>query len=115
MGTTRSDREGQQETAPASSGQPEHPAISEPGQGQTAAEPPQKASKETASTMPEPPQRQRQREKGATLDRSLQARIGSVLRESFTDIEREPLPERLEDLIRQLQAGEKVRSEPEDK
>jgi hypothetical protein len=68
---------------------------------------------ETASTMQQPPQRQRPRQKGATLNRSLQARIGSVLRDSFNDIEREPLPERLEDLVKQLQAGEKGHREPE--
>jgi hypothetical protein len=71
--------------------------------------------KETASAMQQPPQRQRPRQKGATLDRSLQARIGSVLRESFTDIEREPLPERLQDLMKELRAGEKGRQKPEGK
>ncbi len=112
MGTKRTDREGRQETAPAT-GQPEHAAEAKPADGVAAVEQPQKTAKENASTMQHPPQRQRPRQKGATLDRSLQARIGSVLRESFNDIEREPLPERLQDLIDELQAGEKRRQEPE--
>ena len=43
------------------------------------------------------------------LDRSLQKRIGSVLRESFADIEKGALPERLQDLIKALQAKEQSR------
>ncbi len=47
--------------------------------------------------------------KGGYLDRALQARIGSILRDSFTDIEREPLPERLQELVKALQDGDKPR------
>ena len=43
------------------------------------------------------------------LDRSLQERIGAVLRESFADIENEPLPERLSKLIDALHGEEKHR------
>ena len=43
------------------------------------------------------------------LDRSLQERIGAVLRESFADIENEPLPERLSKLIAALHGEEKRR------
>jgi hypothetical protein len=107
MGTRRTDRGGPQETASAVS-EPKRAAASEPAaDGASAVEPPQKATKDSASTMQQPPPRQRPRQKGATLDRSLQARIGSVLRESFNDIEREPLPDRLQDLIEELQAGDK--------
>jgi hypothetical protein len=41
-----------------------------------------------------------------TLDRSLQQRIGAILRDSFTDIEREPLPEQLTKLMEALRALE---------
>jgi hypothetical protein len=41
------------------------------------------------------------------LDRSLQERIGAILRESFADIEQEPLPERLSKLIEALHREEK--------
>jgi hypothetical protein len=48
--------------------------------------------------------------KGAgMLDRSQQERIGAVLRESFADIEKEPLPERLSKLIKDLHKEEKHR------
>jgi hypothetical protein len=48
--------------------------------------------------------------KGAgMLDRSQQERIGAVLRESFADIEKEPLPERLSKLIEALHREEKHR------
>ena len=47
--------------------------------------------------------------KGGYLDRSMQARIGSILRDSFADIEREPLPERLQELVKALQADDKPR------
>jgi hypothetical protein len=43
------------------------------------------------------------------LDRSLQERIGAALRESFVDIEQEPLPERLNKLIEALHQEEKRR------
>jgi hypothetical protein len=43
------------------------------------------------------------------LDRSLQERIGAILRESFADIEEEPLPERLSNLIEALHREEKRR------
>src|SRR5262245_54178574 len=112
MTTKRTGREGRQEMAPAAE-RPERTADAKPADGVAPVEPPQKTAKENASKMQQPPQRQRPRDKGATLDRSLQARIGSVLRESFNDIEREPLPERLQDLIDELQAGEKGRQEPE--
>lgn len=52
---------------------------------------------------------QRSTKKGAVLDRSLQKRIGSALRESFADIEKEALPEHLEALIKALQAKEQSR------
>jgi hypothetical protein len=55
------------------------------------------------------PMRQRSVKKGAFLDRSLQKRIGSVLRDSFADFEKEALPERLQDLIKALQAKEQSR------
>lgn len=47
--------------------------------------------------------------RGAILDRSLQARIGEVLRESFKDIEREPLPEHLVELMEALKNKESGR------
>jgi len=48
--------------------------------------------------------------KGAgMLDRSLQERIGAILRDSFADIEQEPLPERLTKLIEALHREEKRR------
>jgi hypothetical protein len=43
------------------------------------------------------------------LDRSLQERIGAILRESFADIEQAPLPERLSKLIEALHREEKRR------
>ena len=43
------------------------------------------------------------------LERSIQQRIGSILRESFTDIEQEALPERLAKLMEALRAQEKRR------
>jgi hypothetical protein len=43
------------------------------------------------------------------LDRSLQERIGAILRDSFADIERDPLPERLTKLMEALRAEEKRR------
>jgi hypothetical protein len=43
------------------------------------------------------------------LERSIQQRIGSILRDSFTDIEQEPLPERLAKLMEALRAQEKRR------
>jgi hypothetical protein len=49
------------------------------------------------------------KKKGAVLDRSLQKRIGSALRESFASIEQEALPEHLQDLIKALQAKEQSR------
>jgi hypothetical protein len=55
------------------------------------------------------PGNQRQAKKGAVLDRSLQKRIGSALRDSFADIEHEALPEHLQDLIKALQAKEQSR------
>jgi hypothetical protein len=70
---------------------------------------------DTASSDASPAERDstearlQERPKGGYLDRALQARIGSILRDSFTDIEREPLPERLEELIKALQAGDKPR------
>ena len=47
--------------------------------------------------------------RGAILDRSLQARIGEILRESFKDIEREPLPEHLVELMEALKTKESGR------
>ena len=55
------------------------------------------------------PKNQRASNKEAFLDRSLQKQIGSVLRDSFADIEKEALPERLQDLIKALQAKERPR------
>jgi hypothetical protein len=46
------------------------------------------------------------RKTAGTLDRSLQQRIGAILRDSFTDIEREPLPEQLTKLMEALRALE---------
>jgi hypothetical protein len=43
------------------------------------------------------------------LDRAQQERIGAALRESFADIEKEPLPERLSKLIDALHQEEKRR------
>src|SRR5262245_45493263 len=48
----------------------------------------------------------RQRDAVGMLDRSLQQRIGEILRESFSDIEQEPLPERLNKLVQALRARE---------
>ena len=48
--------------------------------------------------------------KGAgMLDRALQERIGAILRDSFADIEQEPLPERLSKLVEALRTQEKRR------
>lgn len=55
------------------------------------------------------PKNQRASNKEAFLDRSLQKKIGSALRDSFADIEKEALPERLQDLIKALQAKERSR------
>jgi hypothetical protein len=43
------------------------------------------------------------------IDRSLQERIGAILRESFADIEQEALPERLSKLIEALHREEERR------
>jgi hypothetical protein len=43
------------------------------------------------------------------LDRAQQERIGAALRESFADIEKEPLPNRLSKLIDALHLEEKRR------
>jgi len=43
------------------------------------------------------------------LDRALQERIGAILRDSFADIEQEPLPERLSKLVEALRTQEKRR------
>ena len=50
---------------------------------------------------------ERRRKTAGMLDRSLQQRIGAILRDSFNDIEREPLPERLTKLLEALRAREK--------
>jgi len=63
----------------------------------------------TASPVREGRLTNQRSKKGAFLDRSLQTRIGSVLRDSFADIEKEALPERLQDLIKALQAREQGR------
>jgi hypothetical protein len=52
---------------------------------------------------------QRAGKRTVMLDRSLQERIGATLRESFADIEQEPLPERLSKLIEALHREEKRR------
>ena len=61
-----------------------------------------------ASTRSGPPS-QRAGKRTVMLDRSLQERIGAILRESFTDVEQEPLPERLSKLIEALHREEKRR------
>jgi Anti-sigma factor NepR len=61
-----------------------------------------------ASTRTGPPS-QRAGKRTVMLDRSLQERIGAILRESFADIEQEPLPERLSKLIEALHREEKRR------
>jgi hypothetical protein len=43
------------------------------------------------------------------LDRALLERIGAILRDSFADIEQEPLPERLSKLVEALRTQEKHR------
>jgi hypothetical protein len=55
----------------------------------------------------EQPSERRRRKTAGMLDRSLQQRIGAILRDSFTDIEREPLPERLIKLMEALRARER--------
>jgi len=55
------------------------------------------------------PPSQRPAKGAGMIDRSLQERIGAVLRESFADIEKEPLPERLSKLIEALHREEKRR------
>jgi hypothetical protein len=58
--------------------------------------------------MPTEPRLERGPRKAAgTLDRSLQQRIGAILRDSFTDIEREPLPEQLTKLMEALRTRER--------
>lgn len=65
------------------------------------------ASKDaTAEAQAAPETRRRAKPRGGYLDRTLQARIGSILRDSFADIEREPLPERLQELIKALKASD---------
>jgi hypothetical protein len=61
-----------------------------------------------ASTQSGPPS-QRAGKRTVMLDRSLQERIGAILRESFADIEQAPLPERLSKLIEALPREEKRR------
>jgi hypothetical protein len=53
------------------------------------------------------PRQPRDRQKQGFLDRTLQARIGTILRDSYSDIEQEPLPDRLQELIKALQDREK--------
>ena len=60
------------------------------------------------STRAGPPS-QRAGKRTVMLDRSLQERIGAVLRESFADIEQASLPERLSKLIEALHREEKRR------
>jgi len=60
-----------------------------------------------ASTRSGPPAQRAKRT--VMLDRSLQERIGAILRESFADIEQAPLPERLSKLIEALHREEKRR------
>ena len=60
-----------------------------------------------ASTRSGPPSQRAKRT--VMLDRSLQERIGAILRESFADIEQAPLPERLSKLIEALHREEKRR------
>ena len=55
------------------------------------------------------PSGQRPAQGAGMLDRSQQERIGAILRESFADIEKEPLPERLSKLIAALHGEEKRR------
>jgi hypothetical protein len=61
-----------------------------------------------ASTRSGPPS-QRPGKRTVMLDRSLQERIGAILRDSFADIEQAPLPERLSKLIEALHREEKRR------
>jgi hypothetical protein len=60
-----------------------------------------------ANMQTEPPPERGPRKTAGMLDRSLQQRIGAILRDSFTDIEREPLPERLTKLMEALRAQER--------
>ena len=60
-----------------------------------------------ASTRSGPPSQRAKRT--VMLDRSLQERIGAILRESFADIEQEPLPDRLSKLMEALHREEKRR------
>jgi hypothetical protein len=122
-GRSKANQDRQQPNASAETEQPQRPIGAIPAQD--AAMPAQDAtvrpSQDPApaatpeATTPEQPHqtqhgahcKQRSRNKGGYLDRALQARIGGILRDSFTDIEREPLPERLQELVKALQAGEK--------
>jgi hypothetical protein len=61
-----------------------------------------------AGTRSGPPS-QRAGKRTVMLDRSLQERIGAILRDSFADIEQAPLPERLSKLIEALHREEKRR------
>jgi hypothetical protein len=64
------------------------------------------STESTSATGEGTPGQPRDRQQRIILDRSLHARIGGILRDSFADIEREPLPKRLQDLIEELQAKE---------
>jgi hypothetical protein len=68
---------------------------------------PKKAEAEKPAKMRA--QRPGQEYQGGMLDRQLQAQIGRILRDSFADIEREPIPDRLHRLIEALQKKEKRR------
>jgi len=55
-----------------------------------------------------PPSQSRDRPRGM-LDRSLQGKIGSMLRDIFSDVAEEPVPERFVKLLEALEAREKTR------
>jgi hypothetical protein len=89
-----------QRTAIEGAGKPADDAPDGQNKNEPMTAPPARASQ---------PKKQRAGDKEAFLDRSLQKQIGSVLRDSFADIEKEALPERLQELIKALQAKEQSR------
>jgi hypothetical protein len=56
----------------------------------------------------QPPSQDRHRAQGM-LDRGLQAKIGKMLRDIFSDVAEEPVPKRFEELLEALAAKEKGR------
>jgi hypothetical protein len=64
---------------------------------------------EDKPTMQDGAPRTNSDKKAGMLGRALQQRIGRILRDSFVSVEQEPLPERLNELIEELQRREKNR------